>query len=108
MSLPSNFLTATETIGLVQAGTLTVSQIAEDHLARYDERQPEVEAWVYLDKERVRQEAKRLDGIPSGERGPLHGCVLGIKDVICKQNQFRKINPQLMPKLVTKGGGRNR
>jgi Asp-tRNA(Asn)/Glu-tRNA(Gln) amidotransferase A subunit family amidase len=81
-SIPSNFLTATETIALVRAGKLTVTQVAQDHLARYNERDASQHAWAFLDPDRVLSEAKRLDAIPVEQRGPLHGAILGVKDMI--------------------------
>ncbi|WRT64605.1 uncharacterized protein IL334_001538 [Kwoniella shivajii] len=82
MGISSNYLTATETIALVAQGQLTVEQLALDHLSRYDERDPVVHAWAYVDRERILREAKRLDGIPKEQRGPLHGVVLGVKDMM--------------------------
>jgi Asp-tRNA(Asn)/Glu-tRNA(Gln) amidotransferase A subunit family amidase len=43
-----------------------------------------VKAWVYLDRERARQDAARAtDEIKAGHyRGPLHGIPVGIKDII--------------------------
>lgn len=79
---PSNYLTATETIALVREGKLTITQIVEDHLARYDERDPTIHAWAFLDRELVLEEAKKLDALPKEKRGPLHGMVLGVKDMI--------------------------
>lgn len=81
-ALPASYLTATETIFLVRAGKLTITEIAEAHLARYDERDSVIHAWAYFDREYILREAKRLDAIPESERGPLYGAVLGIKDVI--------------------------
>lgn len=82
MSLPSTYLTATETIALVSSGKLTVTQVALDHLARYDERDGQVHAWAYLDRDRIMKEAARLDALAVGDRGPLLGVILGVKDVI--------------------------
>lgn len=80
--LHSNYLTATETISLVSQNKLTITQIVQDHLARYDERDGEIHAWVHLDRERALREAERMDKIPVEERGVLHGMVLGVKDMI--------------------------
>jgi Asp-tRNA(Asn)/Glu-tRNA(Gln) amidotransferase A subunit family amidase len=82
MSVPSNFLTATETVALVRSGKLTVTQVALDHLARYETRDPTIHAWAYLDRDLILAEAKRLDAIRVEERGPLHGVMLGVKDMI--------------------------
>ncbi|ORY24021.1 amidase signature domain-containing protein [Naematelia encephala] len=82
MTLPSNYLTASETVALVAAGKLTVTQVAKDHLARYEERDPLVHAWAWLDRDLILKEAARLDAIPLEKRGPLHGVMLGVKDMI--------------------------
>nr|XP_018265289.1 uncharacterized protein I303_01652 [Kwoniella dejecticola CBS 10117]OBR87447.1 hypothetical protein I303_01652 [Kwoniella dejecticola CBS 10117] len=82
MSIPSNFLTASQTIKLVSDGRLTIEQMALDHLQRYDERQSDIGAWVYTDRKRVIQEARRLDRIPKEKRGRLHGVLLAVKDMM--------------------------
>lgn len=80
----SNYLTATETIALVREGKLTIEQLAKDHLDRYKARNDDVLAWVNLDEKRVLEEARRLDNIPVDKRGPLHGAIIGIKDIMSK------------------------
>ncbi len=82
MPLPSNYLTATESIALVSSGKLTVSDIARDHLARYNERDGDVHAWAYVDRDLVLKEASRLDAIPVDSRGPLQGMLIGVKDIM--------------------------
>ncbi|WWD21663.1 hypothetical protein CI109_106149 [Kwoniella shandongensis] len=82
MSIPSNYLTASECIRLVAEDKLTVEQIALDHLARYDERDSVVHAWAFVNRDLVLSEAKKLDALPKEKRGPLHGAVLGVKDMI--------------------------
>ena len=79
---PRQTSSASETISLVASGTLTVYQVALDHLSRYDQRDSNVNAWAYLDRERVLTEAKRLDEVPVDKRGMLHGVVIGVKDVM--------------------------
>lgn len=39
-------------------------------------------AWAYLDRELILRDAARMDEIPIERRGPLHGVMLGVKDVI--------------------------
>ena len=77
-----NYLTASETVALIQAGKLTVTDLALAHLARYEARDDAVRAWAYIDKEHILAEAKRLDEVPKDKRGPLHGVILGVKDMI--------------------------
>ncbi|HYW54404.1 MAG TPA: amidase [Dongiaceae bacterium] len=59
----------------------TVTERAEALLARIaaDER---INAYVAVDEDAVRREAARLDALPPGARGPLHGTALAVKDII--------------------------
>ena len=80
--VPLNFLTASDATQLVRFGKATVLDIAKAHVERFRQRDVDVQAWAYLNEERILREAARLDEIPLGRRGPLHGVVLGVKDVI--------------------------
>jgi len=42
----------------------------------------ELHCYVAIDETAVMREAARLDAIPPGERGPLHGLALAVKDLI--------------------------
>ncbi len=77
-------LTITAAAPLLRTGELTPSELLEQCLRRTDLYEPSVKAWVYLDRERARQEAaKATDEIKAGNyRGPLHGIPIGIKDII--------------------------
>lgn len=63
---------------------LSPVDLLESCLDRIERLEPRVRAWVLVDREAVRAEAKRQDAeIKSGHwRGPLHGIPLGIKDII--------------------------
>lgn len=37
---------------------------------------------AHLDPELVLTSARALDQVPPGERGPLHGVAIGVKDII--------------------------
>ena len=80
--IPSNHLTATETAALVRSGKLTVVELARAHVERYSQRNADVEAWAFIDEQRILAEAERLDAVPREKRGPLHGLILGVKDMI--------------------------
>jgi Asp-tRNA(Asn)/Glu-tRNA(Gln) amidotransferase A subunit family amidase len=80
LSLP----TASEAARLIADGVLT----SEDHvracLARIEQTEPTVQAWVHLDAEFALEQAREADqrrmrGLPCG---PLHGVAVGIKDII--------------------------
>lgn len=83
-SIPTNFLTATQTIALARGNQITLSQVVEHHLDRYRSRDRKIHAWAYLDEDLVKAEARRLEDIPPKERGPLHGMIVGVKDMICE------------------------
>jgi len=76
--IASNFLTATETQGLLACGETTIDHILSDHHARYQERDDQVNAWVCVDHSQAAREVLK---------GPLKGVVIGIKDII-SQSQF--------------------
>jgi aspartyl-tRNA(Asn)/glutamyl-tRNA(Gln) amidotransferase subunit A len=62
----------------------TCVRVLEDCLAKVDEWEPKVRAWVLVDREGAIKQARRLDEeLASGhDRGPLHGIPIGIKDII--------------------------
>lgn len=78
MSIPTNYLTATETQALLAAGKSTVTQIIKDHQVRHKERDADTQAWVNTNFEGTLAKAEKADtaGLP------LHGVVIGIKDII--------------------------
>jgi len=77
-------LTITAAAPLIRSGELTPSELLEQCLARVDQYEPKVRAWVHLDRERARREADQLTAeVKAGRyRGPLHGIPVGIKDII--------------------------
>lgn len=75
-------LTASEAVAEIRKGTFTVEEYASALLAHIEERDSQVGAWAYLDREYVLKQARDLDKVPIEERGPLHGVAIGVKDVI--------------------------
>ncbi|MDR3476259.1 MAG: amidase [Devosia sp.] len=74
---------AGELAARLQRGELTAVALATACLARIAAREPAIEAWAYLDRERVLADAavldaKRVSGVPLG---PLHGLPVGVKDI---------------------------
>jgi hypothetical protein len=47
--IPSNYLTGTEAISLVNDDELTLEQVLQDHQERYEQRNDRVKAWVCVD-----------------------------------------------------------
>jgi Asp-tRNA(Asn)/Glu-tRNA(Gln) amidotransferase A subunit family amidase len=74
-------LTASQAQAGILAGKFTIEDYVKSLLARINDRQ-HLKAWAYLDADYVITEAKRFDALPPEKRGPLHGVVIGVKDVI--------------------------
>jgi Asp-tRNA(Asn)/Glu-tRNA(Gln) amidotransferase A subunit family amidase len=64
-------------------GEITPVDLLDKCLARIDELEPRIRAWVLVDRERARADAVRLtDELKRGiDRGPLHGIPIGVKDL---------------------------
>jgi Asp-tRNA(Asn)/Glu-tRNA(Gln) amidotransferase A subunit family amidase len=67
----------------IRAGRLSPVDLLESCLERIDRYEPRLKAWVLVDRNGARAEAKRLaDELKRGQyRGPLHGIPVGIKDI---------------------------
>lgn len=77
-------LSAAELRDRMAEGALRAVELARACLARVEAREPEVQAWAWLDSEHVMRQAEALDAHrASGQAvGPLHGLPVGIKDII--------------------------
>ncbi|HEY7742042.1 MAG TPA: amidase [Burkholderiales bacterium] len=75
-----NELTATEIVEAISAGRTNCEAVARACLERIAAREPQVQAWQYLDPGQVIAQARALDR--NGRRGPLHGVPFGLKDII--------------------------
>ena len=82
-------LTATQAAAAIRQGRITSEALVEACLARISEREPEVQAWAYLDAEFALRQARAADAarrmIPNV--GPLHGVPVGVKDIIDTSEQ---------------------
>ncbi|KAK4574776.1 hypothetical protein LTR86_001618 [Recurvomyces mirabilis] len=85
-------MTATEVLPLLKSGRLTVVDYAKGLLERIHTRDQVVKAWVWLPPSTILQRAKELDGLPSNQRGPLHGLPVGVKDVILTKEMPTQYN----------------
>jgi Asp-tRNA(Asn)/Glu-tRNA(Gln) amidotransferase A subunit family amidase len=67
----------------IRAGRLSPVDLLESCLERIDRLEERIRAWVLVDREGARAEAKRLtDELRRGQyRGPLHGIPIGVKDI---------------------------
>ncbi len=77
-------LSATAAARAIRDGDLSAVELVSACLARADAREPEIKAWLHLDRDVALQEAARLDELRSRGQivGPLHGVPFGVKDVI--------------------------
>lgn len=59
-----------------------VRTVASQTLDAIERLNPRLNAFVHLDRDRVLEDAERLDSVEPGARGPLHGVPVGVKDLI--------------------------
>src|SRR5206468_7993973 len=77
-------LAAGEAARMIREGVITSVELVEACLARVREVEAQVQAWAFLDPEHALAQARaadefRLSGQPIG---PLHGVLVGLKDII--------------------------
>ena len=75
--------TARQTAAAVDAGERSAVEVVEEHLARIDEREEELHAFNLVTREEALAAAAAVDSRPAGERGPLAGVVVALKDNMC-------------------------
>ena len=77
-------LSASDAAGAIRDGSLSSEDLVSACLARIDAREPEINAWLHVDREGALEAARHLDTLRRrGEIvGPLHGVPFGVKDVI--------------------------
>jgi Asp-tRNA(Asn)/Glu-tRNA(Gln) amidotransferase A subunit family amidase len=73
-------LSALEIAKAIEAGDTTCEAVTLSLLERIEEREPDVDAWEYLDRDAALAAAKILDNSPSD--GLIHGVPVGVKDII--------------------------
>jgi aspartyl-tRNA(Asn)/glutamyl-tRNA(Gln) amidotransferase subunit A len=68
----------------LRAGELTSSELTQRCLNVIDKLEPQIHAWVCVDRDRALASAKQLDAeLAQGKsRGPLHGIPIGVKDIV--------------------------
>lgn len=81
---PAIFLTAVALRDRLARGELRAVELAQGFLDQIAAREPEVQAWAWLDGEHVLQQARALDAHRASGKplGPLHGLPVALKDVI--------------------------
>lgn len=71
---------AVDLLALLAANKLSASELAEQHITRIEQLNPQLNALIDFDPDRIRQQALTLDNAKT--RGPLHGLPLTIKSSI--------------------------
>jgi Asp-tRNA(Asn)/Glu-tRNA(Gln) amidotransferase A subunit family amidase len=69
---------------LITEGRITAEQLTQACLKRIEARDPEVQAWAFLDPDHALRQARAADQWRKRGRplGPLHGIPVGVKDII--------------------------
>lgn len=82
--MSTNELSACEAAARIRAGELSSEDLVRACLARIEAREPEVQAWQYLDPAHALAQARDADALQREGKGigPLHGLPVGIKDII--------------------------
>ena len=80
MTKPLYNLTASEAVAKLVGGEITAEALLRACLERIDEREADVGAWIYLNRDQALDTARTLDRSP--RRGLLHGIPVGLKDII--------------------------
>ena len=77
-------LSAVAAARLIVEGKLSAEELTRACLEQIDRRDPEVQAWAFLDPEHAVRQARAADEWRKRGRslGPLHGVPVGVKDII--------------------------
>lgn len=78
--MQANRLCASELARAIASGETTSEAAVSACLARIEERERDVQAWVHVDPQAALEQARACDR--SEPKGPLHGVPVGVKDVI--------------------------
>jgi amidase len=72
---------ATRQLEMLRSGAMSVTELAEAHIARIESLNPRLNAFADFDAERARTQARILEAAPE-PRGPLHGLPVTVKSSI--------------------------
>ncbi|MEL0113970.1 MAG: amidase family protein, partial [Rickettsiales bacterium] len=73
-------ISASEIARKIEAGETTCEAVTAACLERIAAREPQVEAWIYLDRGKAMADARVIDAGPTG--GLVRGVPIGVKDII--------------------------
>ena len=96
---------AAEAAADIRAGLLTPLELLESVLARLDSVEADLRAFVFVDRERAKEQARILtDEAAAGTfRGPLHGVPIAIKDIFDVAGLPTKCGSRLYSHVVPAG-----
>lgn len=79
----TDYMSATRLAALIRNGELSPVDVVDATLARVEEREDEINAFVTVTGQRAREAAKEAErAVENGEElGPLHGVPIGVKDL---------------------------
>lgn len=94
-------LTIHEARGLLDARTITATQLTEAYLQRIEDMNPEIHAYLEVFTESAREDARRADEmIARGDIQPLTGIPLAIKDNLCIRGHIASCASRMLEHYV--------
>jgi len=75
-------LPAVRQLEMLRSRNLSVAELAEAHIRQIERLNPQLNAFVDFDADRVRAQAHAMDATPHDSRGPLHGLPVSVKSSI--------------------------
>ena len=78
-------LTATEAARMIGEGSLTATELTAAYLEQIEKHDGDVFAYLKVTPEVALRQAEAIDLLPAGERPPLAGLPLAVKDVLCTE-----------------------
>lgn len=91
-----------EIASLIREKKVSPVKVTDELLKRIDEVNPHLNAFITVDKEQIRQEAKQAETEINGGkyRGPLHGVPIGIKDMIFTKGTRTTMGSEIYDKFI--------
>lgn len=94
-------LTAHEAVELLDRGELTAEELTRAYLERIEALDPQVKAYVTVTPELALEQARAADARRrGGERGPLLGVPLALKDVLCTRGVRTTCSSRILENFV--------
>lgn len=88
-------MSVSEALAAMSRGSLTSETLVAACLERVEQRDGDVRAWAYLDREQALAQARQADR--SASKGLLHGIPVGVKDIIDVRGMRTAFNSPVYP-----------